>query len=362
MSVNRISYIDGLRGWAAFSVMLFHIFWEALGAGFPEFRPRTISFFLNGPLAVFIFFILSGDALSAPFIKNYNISVIQKTALYRYFRLTIPITMSCFISYFLLKFNLTYNRDAAVIVNRVDWLGEFVRISASLPDVVKYATYDVYANHTTATSYNPFLWTMSTELIGSLMIFVYLILLKSIEDKMTPTIIVIIFFMLNKSYYSLFFIGVIFSLLRERNNFNYANVKKQRIISYSILIFIILYQAFTGKVGGGFNGRNIIGATMLVFAVYTNPDLRLLMQNKISHFLGRISFPLYLVHFSIIISILSFLIIKLDQAKQLTFTTALISGVISCILSILFAIIFMHIENKIHQYARMKLLPKLNTV
>src|SRR5262245_41931407 len=65
---ERVHEIDGVRGWAALSVLFFHLFWELFGGVVPAFRSSILRFWLDGPLAVYIFFVLSGDALSWPFL------------------------------------------------------------------------------------------------------------------------------------------------------------------------------------------------------------------------------------------------------------------------------------------------------
>ena len=87
----RLSELDGIRGWAAFSVLLFHIMWEVFGIKFPEFRNNYTAFILNGPLAVYVFFVLSGEALSTPYRMTGKRSSVTRLALKRYLRLSIPI-------------------------------------------------------------------------------------------------------------------------------------------------------------------------------------------------------------------------------------------------------------------------------
>lgn len=99
MELNNQRYIeiDGIRGWAALSVVLFHFFPETFGVIFPFLHNPIFGFMSDGGLAVFVFFILSGDALSLSFFKTKDDKVITKIILARYFRLTFPIVISCFI-------------------------------------------------------------------------------------------------------------------------------------------------------------------------------------------------------------------------------------------------------------------------
>jgi peptidoglycan/LPS O-acetylase OafA/YrhL len=80
----RLKYLDGVRGWAALSVLIFHSSWELFGRVLP--RLRTISFPLlnNGPLAVYIFFVLSGFVLSVGYLRTNDLELVRKLALRRY--------------------------------------------------------------------------------------------------------------------------------------------------------------------------------------------------------------------------------------------------------------------------------------
>lgn len=353
MTSGRVAYIDGLRGWAALSVMLFHVFWETLGTRFPEVRHSTTSFFLNGPLAVFVFFILSGDALSHTFIQTRNIAHIQRAIAYRYFRLAIPVILSCAITYALLTANLSFSKEAAEILNNnKEWLGSFTPFTPSLTALIKYSTFTVFAAHTTENSYNPFLWTMSIELIGSLLVFAYLLIIRTSPTRITPTLWVIAFFLINRSFFCLFFVGVLFAQLRATNQIQLTSVRNQQIISVALLSIAFIYQTSTGHVGGGFNGRNILGALFIVSAVHLNPSFQRGMSSKLSKWLGEISFPLYLVHFSSIISIVSFLVVWLNERNALTFWSCWAAGVVGSAVSIVAAQMFMLVEQAVQARVR----------
>ena len=70
VSTMRIDYLDGVRGWASLMVLLFHAFWETFGNVLPVFRNPVTAFLLDGHLAVFVFFVLSGDALSTAWFSR----------------------------------------------------------------------------------------------------------------------------------------------------------------------------------------------------------------------------------------------------------------------------------------------------
>ena len=40
---GRLDLLDGVRGWSALSVVLFHVFWETFGALVPAFRNPIVT-------------------------------------------------------------------------------------------------------------------------------------------------------------------------------------------------------------------------------------------------------------------------------------------------------------------------------
>src|SRR5258706_1988331 len=93
----RFHEIDGLRGWAALSVVVFHLYWETFGVVMPGLRNPATAFFLDAGLAVSLFFVLSGEALSAAYFAGKGEVAVVKLCVKRYTRLTIPIAATCLV-------------------------------------------------------------------------------------------------------------------------------------------------------------------------------------------------------------------------------------------------------------------------
>lgn len=66
--MQKIKFIDGLRGWASLAVLIFHIFPCLIFQGIENPILSKMSFF--GVRAVLIFFILSGFPLSIGLLKQ----------------------------------------------------------------------------------------------------------------------------------------------------------------------------------------------------------------------------------------------------------------------------------------------------
>lgn len=147
-TISRRTEIDGIRGWASMCVLLFHLIYEFFGVLYPDIRNPITKVVLDGDLAVFIFFILSGDALSLGFTANPNRGVSAKMIIKRYFRLTGPILFSCFSVYLLMKTRLNFFHDAAIVVHREDYRESFIAFVPSFVKMIKYSLIGCYTEHT----------------------------------------------------------------------------------------------------------------------------------------------------------------------------------------------------------------------
>ena len=179
----RLHEIDGLRGWAALSVVLFHLFWEMFGQLQPAFRSPFLALLLDGRMDVAVFFVLSGDALSAAYWMRQSRASLARLAVKRYFRLGVPIFASSLIVFVLMKTGLIFSHQAAAMVGREDWLGLFLHYNYSVVGFIRYTAFGVFFNQTATGSLNPFLWPMQVELLGSILVFCYLLLDAHIRLK-----------------------------------------------------------------------------------------------------------------------------------------------------------------------------------
>ena len=103
---GRLQHLDGLRGIAALTVVVFHY----LSAFVPALTPdqtanpywlsdTLLAVLFNGPFAVIVFFVLSGFVVSK---AAHSHGPLPLTIFLRYFRLTIPMLFSVLIAWLLL--------------------------------------------------------------------------------------------------------------------------------------------------------------------------------------------------------------------------------------------------------------------
>jgi peptidoglycan/LPS O-acetylase OafA/YrhL len=111
---------------------------------------------LDGHFAVFIFFVLSGFALTTKFVeKPANYSVMQAVAA-RYFRLAPPIAVVCVIAYAAVEVAPDVQpAEAATLTRLPEWLGSFYTFDASVSSLSKFSLYWVFFKYDLAVrSYN----------------------------------------------------------------------------------------------------------------------------------------------------------------------------------------------------------------
>jgi len=341
---KRLNEIDGLRGWASLVVLTFHMTWEMFGSVFPVYRLYFLRFFLDGSLAVGVFFVLSGDALSNGFLANGNYRSLVRLVMKRYFRLAGPILLSCSVVYLLLKLNMSFSHLAARIVGSEDWLAVVLPFDASFFPMLDYGLIRVFTEHSVDISYNPFLWPMSTELYGSFFIFGILFSFRHLKRPLFIVAAIAGYLWILGSIYSLFFVGLCFSILRTENFFEKVKKSPKARLSFLGLFLLVVADALLTL----FNFTSLqvlmLMAASIVFLVYSNENLISFFSNKLSRYLGRISFPLYLCQFSVIISYTSWITINYRRHNILDFSHSILIVISSIFVTFIVAEIFARIE------------------
>jgi peptidoglycan/LPS O-acetylase OafA/YrhL len=334
---GRLDLLDGVRGWSALSVVLFHVFWETFGALVPGFRNPITGFLCDGQLAVCVFFVLSGEALSAAFFAGKGDAATIRLAIKRYPRLAIPILASCLIVFALDRCGLVYSAQAVEIVHRGDWMGGWLHSPLTLGSTLRYSLYDVFVSADIESAINPMLWTMKIELMGSFLVFALLLAWKRLSR---PRLLVLTLFAAAaaapidmSNYLSCFFAGMTFADWRARGFFSAPRPSH----CWGPLAMIAAVGAADGFLHCiGYEGGKAAFAVLLMLAVYSSPPLAAFFSGGLSRALGRISFPLYLIQFPVLLSLTSGLIVAAGAAGPPTLTAiwgVSLASVAACLLA-----------------------------
>ena len=201
------------------------------GSGFArEARSRSIDslFFLNGPFAVCVFFVTSGFSLSIGTLTRRSTDVLIRMAAGRYFRLAVPIFAICFVIDMLMRWNLLPSAD-----QRPFPLNLMLPFEPSLLHVARFSFFDVFVNYSQRISYNPPLWTMSFELIGSYIVF-GLLVIRTRRLRWIVAGIFLVFSLATVSLFALFVAGV---CIAEAYALNFH---RSRLAQASCAVFLVL--------------------------------------------------------------------------------------------------------------------------
>lgn len=345
----RYRYLDGLRGGAALVVAFHHsitAFDFALYSGNPadahgrwELPVSNFPFFIFGPggnTAVCLFFVLSGYVLTHSFIRS-SASVpalIAKRAI----RLGLPILCACIFSWALLSAHLIFNHQAATI-SHSSWLTVTLTRSPVFLDALREGTYGALVGPWSgATSYDSALWTMPIEFAASIMLIVLASVAKvfKLVDKWQVYVIAglaALSIVLHAYYLSLFTAGAIIYMLdlprcTAPMKYRIAVVAVLLVVGsilatvpfsavrgpwWQVLISIApsrplltLPLEHPGLVAGLLDGTQFwhaVGAILILLVVEMWPTARQLLSKPICCFFGEISFPLYLFHIPVLLSV-----------------------------------------------------------
>lgn len=305
----RAPEIDAIRGWAALSVVCFHVFWETFGIVVPWLRNPYTAVALAGQFDVVLFFILSGDALSFPFFHGGGIRYLQRAALKRYPRLTVPIVVVTAVTALAMAAGLTATAEAGRIVGRPDWLGTFARFNASGLSAIRFAFHSVYQGGA-RTDYLPFLWTMPIELLGSFVLLLVLLVYDRVHAA--GWVVAGLAWMLLDAgaYTGCFLVGLLLGRARADGVYGRLPPVVGRLLAP---LGIVAALALAGR-GQAFGDRSLLqtagtGALLLGSVYACAPAVRWLSRDRCSQVLGRISYLLYLWHYVVLITMTSRLIV-----------------------------------------------------
>lgn len=346
----RYHEIDGIRGFAALAVLFCHMIVTPFGHLEPILNPGFL--LINGTLAVQIFFVLSGDALSARFFATGDTHVVDRLLIKRYFRLTFLIFISSLCIFALKFFDLDFHLVAARQTNN-ELLAAYLPQAPDFDAMLNYALAGVYVNYpfnsdadfyaSLPTAYNPVFWSMALELSGSLLIFLFLYAYPRLKNPHS-----ILLFLCGCSFllftsYAGFFLGLYFGYCRHQGKLDsWQNSKRWQHISMLILIGLTAVSGLLFSHLG--RGAIVLLAALFVFLFYTNNAFLRLFRGPFARWLGALSFPLYAIHFAVLISATSVMIVwSVDHGGLTPLRMAAISSS-SIVLSLMLAFLVQRIE------------------
>jgi peptidoglycan/LPS O-acetylase OafA/YrhL len=285
--VQRLKFLDGLRGWAAVFVLLYHVFCD--GIPFDADVGNQLKLFVpfNGGVGVFIFFLVSGFSLSIDYLARGDLRSWLRTTFGRYFRLAIPIFFACLTVHIAMKLGAI-----APPSERLPRFQEILTFTPTLEHFARFSTYGVFFAYDYRDTYIGPLWTMPYELAGSFIALLSALALRHTRWRLCSFLVMaaIILRVAPGDYkmLALFPVGCALADCHLRGWFSsIPNPLGVALIcfGFAIPIFVPYSVAAWGS-----------AATLLVLGSISIPDTRTFLENRLSSWLGAICFPLYLIH------------------------------------------------------------------
>ena len=180
---SKLVQLEALRGLAAFIVVAWHFLWafDPARIGIVDgFDPSSallgsVGFAsIDGPAAVTLFFVLSGFVLPLGFFRSGRTELVVRATAKRWLRLVCLVMLAVLLSWLLFRFGLYRHREAAQL-SQSAWLGTFggshpwQGFTPSLFGAVLEGSLLAFLRE--PDMYDPVLWTMHHEFLGSFVTF-----------------------------------------------------------------------------------------------------------------------------------------------------------------------------------------------
>ncbi len=342
---DRQHHLDGLRGLAALNVMLSHAIpafdfalftghaaeahgsWELPLSGLPFLLPVA-----GANFSVSVFLVLSGFVL-APVFERPGLGVAALLAK-RTMRLAVPILAATLLGWALLASGAMHNHAAAALT-RSGWLDMQLRQRADLGDALSEGLYrSLVGPWDFSRSYDSSLWTMPLEFAGSGLLILLFAVRRWLgwgdtQQRAMGLALMVVGILLEPLFLSLIVIGAGMAMLDLRRWMRLSTGLAVAGVVLALLLGTVPYSDARFALWGplirhlspgpllpwhtlpGLPGLvpmdavslcHGVGAILLVAVVTCSAWLRRALSRPFAVWLGRISFPLYLVHIPLLLS------------------------------------------------------------
>ena len=337
-TINKIIYLEAIRGCASIIVVLAHF----VAAFFPSaifgsaykshesweilFATTPLSILFAGHFAVCLFFVLSGYILSLPYCgpEAKDSSGLMAAVIKRPVRLGGLVLVTVLVSLCITKLDGFYNGLASATSGSVPWLSHyFVDAPPHTLQLLRDLSTSLFS---VGHSYNPPLWTIEIELWGSFMTYSLLLLFRTSNLRYVAYALTAVFVVVAGGLYHGFIFGILIADV-SRSYPQWWSRMARPAVSVPLLLAGLAFASFpnyvekqdvahtiysvlpwVGLKGGGYP---MVGAVFFFLATLWNPRLQNVLSGRIFEYVGRISFAVYAVHFLVLCSFSSWLFVKL---------------------------------------------------
>jgi peptidoglycan/LPS O-acetylase OafA/YrhL len=330
ISPKRDGSLETLRGVASVIVLVTHTviaFFPSLygtfGESDPAFSLRRTPFFalLNGQAAVVFFFVLSGFVLTHRYFATHDSDIIWRGMIKRWPRLAAPTLIVVLVAWVGFVFNVYWYREASALF-KTPWLESF---GGGFPELAVVSNFwfaladgAILSFLRRGSQYNSNLWTMTYELSGSLMIFMFAIAavkLRWLHVGLRVLLVAIAFIVAGSisPLFSAFIFGAVLSWVYVVKPIQVTPL----IACIGLLIAFYLAGYSPGsrpynwltKIGAGIQYGQYVWIFASAIAIVSVEGCHVLaktLSGRLGRFLGTMSFPIYLAQIVVICSIGSY--------------------------------------------------------
>lgn len=320
----RLNYLDGVRGVAALLVVFGHFknafFVEAENSLITaSFWNQFNHFFFSAGFCVELFFVLSGFVLAYnSFTKS---SFLTKQWSKRFFRLFAPVFLSSLIYFFFARVHLFFFQELSTIHTN-EWITEHWVSVYTFPEFIKLFFFDFIFLW-----YGPFifninsaLWTIPIEFYWSYVLFICFYGMKFLENWLWVNIVLVavILFVIRFAPFKGVQYGMLFlsGALLARNytliiSF-FSRWKKYVLLILIIALSVAIEMKWLPPVGNLPFQWTFVVAFLLILLALVVKSVQSFFEIPIIHWLGRISFSLYLLHLLVIGSLGAWLFVNIS--------------------------------------------------
>lgn len=342
---DRLLFLDGVRGWAALAVVLYHLLPTFLLTAEQQQAVRWLMPPIDGALAVVVFFVVSGFSLSIAFVRKGSRLNIASLAIRRYPRLLIPVLAATLVAYAMMRTGLNSAPQLAAMTGHTNWPAKAYQFSPSFLDAIRFGTWDVFFDYDDSRAYSPVLWTMSVEMAGSALVLGALAALGKSPVRWIAYGALWAAFAYLGSPLTAFVAGIVLAEIYDRRVISRLRRSNASLfLSLLMIAGVWIVSVVERPLYANATAVSIFG-TIVVAAVVISDVLNRAMSCRISRKLGHLSFPLYLTHSVVLCIVASRIGIQLLGANVSEYLTVAIEVLVVVPLCLIVASFFAPIES-----------------
>lgn len=346
--MGRMKYLDGLKGWCAISICIFHFLlmfiidgyvgWRAMSEAVNSpksyyFSNFPYSILTNNSFPLYIFFAILSFIICYSFLKNKDEDKIKSQAINRYFRFLPTVVISCFIAYLLLNLKLCDFNGFYKLTNN-EWVLARGEVEYSFTDFLKISFFESFFKGTQLLS--P-LWCLHYLFLGSFLAYFTMLIYDKVNNKIVLFTFMSIFFFFVDPNYLAFVFGMIAAIVVNKE---YISKKWQGIL---LVISGCIFGLFPSVLLPTFVNIEVlyaIGSLLVIVGTHISFRDNYFLNNKFINFMGKESLSAIIVQFLILQSLNIFLFISFHNQGMSSELNILINFIINMSLTVLFTYIY----------------------